>query len=453
MLKLEQMVNKMERKYAITSAQNYAKPNKNMLASLKAYQNKNKAELLVLPMAGKSVIEDKLHPKVEELNVVKGNMVINSNLNISNYAIKPQQILPLTGIRRFAQGERCFIFASPKISLEYVPNIKDTFPKAIMTTGALTEPNYRTNTRIGKIAQKDHKYGFVAVDKKDNSMFHFRHVPVLGNGKFADMGWLYQPNKVPVRCKVKAMVVGDLHPYDTSVKHEKATFEQIKYFKPERVFLHDTFNGRSISHHDVGHSISSYKMYEKNELNLQKELKKTYDTIKKYTDAVKDGEVLIVASNHDEWLYRYLDEGRFVHDKGNNYISSKIYTKVLEGGNALEEGLKLVGELPKNLTFLNRTDSYKIAGYELAIHGDMGANGARGSVSTLEGATGKSITGHTHSARIHRDTYQVGTSTELRLDYNKGLSSWTNTNAVLYDIGTVQMINTIKNKWGKPNER
>jgi len=89
----------------------------------------------------------------------------------------------------------------------------------------------------------------------------------------------------------------------------------------------------------------------------------------------------------------------------------------------------------------------KFLGYELGNHGDEGANGGRGSPRSIENANSKSVTGHGHSAFIIRDTYRVGTSSELRLDYNKGYSSWTHTNALLFDMGTVQLINTINKKF------
>jgi len=444
---LEKMVNK----YSITAAQNYGLPNKAMLASLERYNKEVNAELLILPMNGKSVSEDELHPDLRNYNIVESNVNINKNIKISNYRIRAQQILPLTGIRRFAAGDKSFIFASPKIMLEYVANSYDKIPKAIMTTGACTEPNYKTSNRVGRIAQRDHRYGFVAVEKVSNSVFHFRQVPVLKNGKFVDLGMLYSGNKKPVKVNTKVLVVGDLHPYDTDKTHEKCTFEQIKYFKPEKVFLHDTFNGISISHHNLGKYVELQKIYDKQGLNLEDELKFTLKALTKYAtaQAKHGGKVYVVASNHDEFLDRYINSGRFIGDKGNSMIGSKLYTAALEGKQALQEGLSLVGKVPDNVVFLRRDEDCKILGYQLANHGDLGANGGRGSVKSIEEANGKSITGHSHTGLIRRDTYKVGTSTKMRLGYNRGYSNWSQTNAVLYETGTVQLLNTIKKSWGK----
>jgi hypothetical protein len=315
-----------------------------------------------------------------------------------------------------------------------------------MTTGAITKPNYNTRHRIGRIAEQDHTYGFVYVETKGNKYFHFRHVRSLKNGNFSDITGEYKNGKHYKSPNVKAMVIGDLHPYDLDPVHKKVTLEQIQRFKPEAIFLHDTFNGRSISHHYHNHNIRKFEVFKEQGLNLENELKLTLKELKDYAGATK-GDVYIVASNHDEHLYRYLDEGRFVGDKGNDLIASQLYTAVLQGHNPLQYGLNLVGKVPSNVKFIERDSGLKMLGYELGHHGDEGANGGRGSPRSIENANSKSITAHGHSAFIIRDTYRVGTSTHLRLDYNKGYSSWTQTNGLLYNNGTVQLLNTIRGNY------
>lgn len=442
---LEDIINKMTSRYVITSIQKGAGYNKNLLKNINKYCSDNDAELILLPMDGRSIMDDKIHKDLAVLNIINGDYNINKNIKISNYHVKPQQINPLTGIERFAQGDKSFIFAGTKQVSKFVSNSYDVIPKAIMTTGALTKPNYRDN-RIGNIAKKDHEYGFVVVEKKNNSYFHFRQVKALKNGNFSDILGTYNNGK-KTKPVAKAIVVGDLHPYDTDPKHEKNTFNQIDYFGGKvDLYLHDVFNGRSISHHYNNHNIRKYEVYKEQGLNLKSELEVTLKAINKYAQATK-GKVYIVASNHDEHLTRYLDEGRFIGDKGNDLYGSMIYTAALQGFNPLEYGLTLVGDLESNIIFLNRDEGRKQLGYELGNHGDLGANGGRGSPRSIEQANAKSITAHGHSAFKIRNTYRVGTSTRLRLDYNRGYSNWSQTNGVLYANGTVQLLNTINGGW------
>jgi len=432
-------------KYVITTAQHNARPHKQFMTNLDLYCKRHKAELIILPVSGQTVKEDSLHPELNALNILTKDFKLNENIKISNYAIKPQQINPLTGIRRFAPGDRSFIFASPKQSLEYVPTGDDNIPKAIITTGACTEPNYNINNRIGRIATKDHVIGALAVDITDNNYFHFRHLTAQKNGLFFDIDGKYDTRFRKLRSTL-AFVVGDLHPYNVNPDHQACTLEQILHFKPKDVFMHDVFNAYSISHHAEGHFIKQHQIFERQGRNLEAELIETLKEIKKYTEVTK-GTVNVVPSNHDHHLYRYLDEGRFIDDKGNKLMAAHLYLAALKGYNPLEIGLKLVGELPPNLNFLSNKGK-KIKGIELGRHGHLGANGARGSLKAMEEAEHKSITGHGHSAQKIRNTYKVGTSTDFRIGYNDdGFSNWSQTNAVVYRNGLVQLLNTVNKEW------
>ena len=444
---LENVVNKLEKTYVIATAQYNSSANKQLLSSMDKYCITNNAEIIILPTTGKSISEDQiLSPELEIYKVINKDYNLNNNLRIKDFGVRPQQINPLTGLERFAQGDKSYIMPGTKQVLKYVANSYDVIPKAIMTTGSITNPVYNTQHRIGRIAQQDHQYGFVVVEIENSSTYHFRHVRAMKNGKFIDLGVQYDGNKKPKKVVTEALIVGDLHPYDTNAKHEKNSFKQIGEFNPKAIFLHDTFNGKSISHHYKNHNIRKNEVANEQGLNLEDELKYTNKAIIKYADKTA-GTVYIVASNHDEHLFRYLDEGRFIGDKHNDLIGSILYTQALQGVNPLEYGLNYVKKLPYNIKFLNRDEDFKIRGFQLAHHGDLGSNGGRGSPRSIEHANGKSITGHSHSPLITRNTYKVGTSTNLRLDYNRGYSNWVNTNAVLYEDGSVQLLNTIKGSW------
>jgi hypothetical protein len=56
-----------------------------------------------------------------------------------------------------------------------------------------------------------------------------------------------------------------------------------------------------------------------------------------------------------------------------------------------------------------------------------------------------SLTGN--SPKIIAGTFQVGTSSKLKLEYNKGPSSWMHTHCILHKNGKRQMINIINGKW------
>lgn len=442
-MSLEDMV----KTYVITSAQFGATPNREFLASLDTYCEANKAQLYVIPMSGCNKEDEKLHPRLQQYPVVSRDMVLCDTLKLSTFNILPTQINPLTGLKRFAPGDRSFIFGATKQFLEYVPVDVGDIPKAVMTTGAVTEPHYKESTRRGIIAAKDHEYGAVVVEVADHKHFHFRFLNPDKQGRISDVTGTYYGKKHTKTPDAEVLVLGDIHPYDLDPAQDKVNREQIHYFKPGILMLHDVFNGRSISHHYKDHNIRKHQVFNEQGLNLKTELEHTANYLNSIAREMKYGKIYVVASNHDEHLYRYLDEGRFIGDKGNDLIASQLYTAALSGRCVLRAGLELVGKLDPKITFLDRYSGLVVKGYQVGHHGDLGANGAKGSTRSLEEANGKSISGHTHTASKHRHVYRVGTSTRLRLDYNRGYSSWTQTNGVLYGNGTVQLLNTIGGKW------
>lgn len=402
---------------------------------------------MVLPMAGASVREDELDERLFDYTILPRSTRdtrLNENIRVSHYEIRPQQIDPVTGLGRFTQEDSSTIFASPKQRMKVIPNGGE-YPKVLMTTGAVTHPNYRNN-RVGRIARLDHVYGAIVVEVDDKDKFQFRQLTSLKNGKFYDLGTLYDGDTVS-EARPEALVLGDWHVGDTSPEVREETFKMFEVYSPKRVLLHDFFNGHSINHHELGKVVSQAKGYAQHGLNLETELKMCYDELHEIASHLPDDtEIVLVRSNHDEFLHRYLQDGRFINEPQNVLIASRLLTSYLEGKDPLEQGLSGFGRLPSGVKFLGRDEDYKVRGWQLGQHGDVGANGARGSIRSTENALGKSISGHRHTPEIQRNTFVVGTSTTLQLDYTRGFSSWMNTHAMVYDNGKAQLVNIIDGK-------
>jgi hypothetical protein len=166
--------------------------------------------------------------------------------------------------------------------------------------------------------------------------------------------------------------------------------------------------------------------------------------------------LVMVESNHHEFLYRWLRKGEFKRDPVNFQAACKLADKMVDGSNPLVEGFRLYGQIPDfdnllatgRIKFLERDEDYKFAGIQLGAHGDIGCNGHRKpSKAGLEKAYGSAVVGHSHTPGILRNIYQVGTSSKLRMDYNKGSSSWVHTSCVVYENSHRQLINCIKGEW------
>ena len=101
----------------------------------------------------------------------------------------------------------------------------------------------------------------------------------------------------------------------------------------------------------------------------------------------------------------------------------------------------------RNITALTSGESLNIAGIECGMHGDIGPQGARGSIKNLRRIGSKIFIGHSHSPGISEGAYQVGTSSRLRLEYNVGPSGWLHCHGVVHADGKRQLIFIVEGKW------
>jgi len=83
------------------------------------------------------------------------------------------------------------------------------------------------------------------------------------------------------------------------------------------------------------------------------------------------------------------------------------------------------------------------------MHGDIGPNGARGSIKNIAKIGERSVVGHSHVCSILMGTFQVGTSSKLQLEYNHGPSSWMHAHCVVHKNGKRQMIFIMDGDWRK----
>lgn len=436
------------KKYVITSAQCNARVNKQFLKSLDTYCSMNSAELLILPMQGKNIHEDQLDAMLQMYSIIDGDLKLNDKIKIKDYKVKPQAIRPLTGLEPLVKGDKSSILAGTKINWRAVANSNTRMAKLLMTTGAVTHPNYNTDHRIGKFAKTDHEYGAIIVEVTSNKSYHVRYVEALKNGKFQDMETIYNGEETEQR-RVNSIVVGDVHTGVTDKKALAGTLDMIVDLQPKNIFIHDLFNGSSISHHDIGDIVERNYNYKKNKLSLETEIKKNVDMLKTFLKASPDdSKIYVVASNHNEVINRYLKEGRFIDEPQNVELGCELLNHYLQGKNPLEEAIKKYWDMSDRIVFLKRGEDLRIRGYYMSEHGDKGPNGSRGNPRAYDKTLEKSITGHTHSSYKYRHTVKAGTISELEQRYNRGgTSSWIHSNVILYDNGKTSIVNIIDGKY------
>lgn len=426
--------------------------------SIKQYCKLNGAELLVLVASDPASNLDRgtlgrIDKRLVDEAIVLEDTYLNENIFLSTIKLSAKHIDPITGLGRIGQREGSFIYASPKQRLKSSPISNIKMPHFLMTTGAITKPDYTSShymsNRTAYIADHDHIMGGLIVEIGGADEYHFRQFQCDDKGRFIDLGVQYDGKKTK-KIAPEAFVLGDWHSGSTCPMAKGVWKDISKKLKPKSVVMHDLFDGRSINHHEAHNIDSLAKRAEQGYLNLKDELNLVARDIEELSTWAK--EVVIVKSNHDEFLKRFLQKGNFADDPYNYKTFLRLALEYVETScDPLKYGVEELGELSdkvKNkVKWLERDEDYLVSGIQLGAHGDKGANGSRGGLKSMEVAYGQSVSGHSHSPEILRGAWQVGTSSKLKLSYNVGPSSWLNTSCLVYPNGQRQLINAIDGKY------
>jgi hypothetical protein len=456
---------KAHKRFFITTAVTGCKANDEFISSIKNFCAKNKAHALIL------VASDPAHNKFSpgadygtidaqlagdpDISIVVSDIALNTNLCISTVKLSAKHVDPATSMGRIASKNGTFVFASPKQRLKAIPVSNKKFPHFVMTTGAVTVPDYSTDNymsgRSAFIAEHDHIMGGLIIEVVDEDKYHFRQVQINEDGAFIDLGIRYNADGTDDRIVPEAFVLGDWHSGSTDPLAKKAWLEISHLLKVNKLVMHDLFDGDSINHHERQNVISRAKKVASSKHDLATEMQHLVKDINHLTSLVD--EIVVVKSNHDEFLDRYLMSGYYVKDPQNHRYALDLAAQAMDGNDPLQYAVDSIGlKNPGKVRWLNRDEDYKVAGIQLGAHGDLGANGSRGGLKTIEASYGFSITGHSHTPEILRGAWQVGTSSFLKLSYNRGPSSWMHTSCLLYPGGSRQLIHSINGEWRLKDE-
>jgi len=429
-------------KYIIATCQYNAVVNINLLRNIELFAKEHGVtNLLLFVQNGQYKEDDIIDKRIFEAGfAIVENMKLNANLRLKDMKILAQQINPFTGLNAKLDRDFSYILPSAKIRYQSLPNTSK-YPRALMSTGAITKPNYKTHTAQGRKAEQQHQYGFVYVSTECNTIFHAHQIEATKAGDFQFMTEKYHSGNISYE-QPEAIVLGDFHTGDTCPKVRKRTIQMIKELSPKRVVFHDLFNGHSVNHHEKGDLIQELKSVQLKRSDLKTELETVYNEIIFFSKTFPDCKFLVSESNHDIFLERYIRSKDFMYNPNNFLFICSMIEKIIKGDKpTLRIALEQIGPIPDNFIFLKEDESYRVKGVEIGVHGHRGPNGSRG--GNFDKYNLKMISGHTHSPFLGQNSMVVGTSTKLRLDYTKGPSSWLNAHGILYSNGKYALITLI----------
>lgn len=444
-----------------TTALNNTPINKRFYNSLQQYCNHNDASFVVFPIRYKnpSLIntDSKVWYPSEIVPYLSENKIdILPNLKALG-GLKPQATAdsPLSGIDGLSKGAS-LIFGHPQVALKTLARISEKYPAIVCTTGSISEKNY-SSTKAGYKAAFNHSMSAVVVEIDDDGDFFIRHLNFDGKG-FYDFENYYTSKSVKkIDNPIEAIAVGDEHAAFVDPDVRKATYDNkdsiVKVLKPKKIIRHDVLDFFSGSHHHKNDVFLKYaKHHSQGIWSVKSELDLTIDYINDTTPPNTTN--LLVASNHTDHLKRWLNEYT-TGDSENALLYHYLMYKMLENtkldGQAFycPEPFELYAsdKMQENTLFLSRNESFRIKDVLISSHGDAGTNGSRGSPKQFASIPAKMIVGHSHSPSIEKGCYTLGTSSLLRMSYNKGSSTWDNCQCLIYNNGKRQMVFIRNGKW------
>lgn len=459
-------VRELERKqtFVITCAQNNTDVEPKFWKALQGYAKEHDAQLFVIPVRYKNPTT-KRDPQEGDPNanywwppelhpyLVDNEVRIHKNCRVmADHKIGATIANPLGGLEGQSRGASA-IYGHAQVQMRTVPTPQGEMPMILHTTGSVSRKNYADNARAKK-ALLHHTNGALVVQKRGR-LFHIRHLNwSAGHQCFHDLGRRYTATgSYPV--KIKALVLGDWHAIWTDPKVRAATKRMIAELKPETLVWHDVLDSYSITHHHNRDPITRMVKHHAGKGNIEIELELTAKSVLEMTPIGVQS--VIVASNHHDHLLRWLKEADPKRDPENALLYHRLMVSVLERAKMTTRGtvipdpfalwFHLTYPSSANVRFLKRNESFRVEEVELGFHGDIGSGGARGSRVSFSKLGCKPVIGHLHSPGIEKGCTQVGTSTELGMEYTFGPGGWLNTHCAVHANGKRQLYNIIRGEY------
>ena len=375
----------------------------------------------------------------------------------------PTATQPLSGFETYTRN-KWGVFPHAKVQLRSIPTQKNALTKVIQTTGAVTLQNY-VRKKAGIKAAFHHVIGAVIVAVHESGAFWTRHLQATSaeDGSFYDLDRYITGGKVITGHRVVALTYGDIHheKLDPVVAKQSWGYDVVSrrvdpahpclenWLRPEHRFIHDLSDFTPRNHHNVKDHHFRFVTHQTSTANVEAALLGCAAFISEISKPRYEGdesETVIVQSNHDNALMTWLKTADYKVDPENAVFFLECELEIhrwLQTGNQcpiFELVLQKAG-IPENVLFVGEDDSFITCGdIENAMHGHLGANGAKASPAAFTRMGSKSITGHSHSPSITDGNVTVGVSGSLDMGYNKGLSSWLHCHAITQPNGKRQLL-------------
>jgi len=463
--------NKSVRRYILTSAQNNTFVNQGVLTNLEKLAAHLGAEIKVSkytynkgayglrnikpgsskitdfePVWYDAAISNYSSPDGEQRDIMLApDLVWYDRANIMPTAEKP-----LTGLNGH-HGEHSIIVPHARVTLKLVPTSDVTDPKIMMTTGTLTEPNY-IQRKAGLKAEWMHSYGGILIEVAPNGTWFMFHLQCENDGSLQHLDIVIDSaGTLTTGNRIEALVPGDVHVAQICENAKRAVWQNsnsiVKTLKPKTELLHDLFDNLAANRHDRNSFAKRYKRYLAGQNNLGDELDDCAVFLN--NTAEESTSRVIVRSNHDDSLERWLDEVDYKSD----VVNAELYLEAqLENVRRIKDNKPfnflewaLLKRNIRDVTFLQRDQRFIVAGIDCGNHGDDGNNGTRGSPQVYANIGTPCVVGHYHTPFIDGNAW--GTGLLANPDYRRGPRSHAAFCVLIYGNGKRSMVKVEGDQW------
>jgi hypothetical protein len=383
----------------------------------------------------------------DRVKLAKG-LVFCGELNIL-----PTAEAPLSGLEVYT-GRASMIVPHAKLAMESIATLGGDGAKLNYTTGTVTLRNY-IQRKEGFKAEFHHSYGALIVEVDEDGHWWVRQLNADSDGTIYDWDLCAKDGKVTSGHRVEAITHGDIHEMRIKRSVETAVWGKdgvVDQLNPRFQFIEDLLDFKSRSHHDVKNPFKMFERHVRSEESVSDEIASAADFLR---DVVthKGCETIVIDSNHDRHLMRWLAEADARKDPINMVFWHRLSARILSNIEAgrkfvtLEEAIGLLEKVCP-AKFIDCNTSFVICkdfggGIECGMHGDLPF---RAGIGTFAKFGRRSNTAHSHSACIRGGAYRAGKYCEDRMDYNDGPSAWSDTMIVTYPNSKRTLVTIYKGK-------
>lgn len=458
------------RRFVVTAAQNNTYVHSDFWATLRAFAERKGAQILVGKISynkgaysgitrdgqsdGDTAVwyDPELEPYfIGEQVKIAPRLVVAAELDII-----PTAINPLGGLDDYT-GPNSGIVPHTRLAMKSYATMKHEPPKFMYTTGAVTQRNY-IDRRQGQLASFHHVYGALYVEVDEDGGWFVRQINAADDGSFFEVDGFYNGGEKTSGSIPRVAVLGDIHIEKGDPVALGTAITLISETQPENVVLHDLIDFTNRNHHNIKDPHFLAKMMALGDDKVEAAFAKAAKFIKTIQIVNPRGYVIVVKSNHDEAYDRWVRDGSGYPDAANakfwHESNAFVYQKIEQGVKdiklfewAIGRYLAMENVNTDRVLFLQADESFVIDNIEYGMHGHLGVNGAKGGARAFRQMGRRSTTAHGHTAGIVDGNHQVGVLGKLDMGYNRGLSSWSNTNGLTWPNGKRTLITQVGHRW------